>query len=223
MIAQKKRGCPWQGGWLVVLLGLLALPGWGAAPPVPSGKLSWAQQWRLNSLQASVMRAANAGKMAEALRLAREFETLRRRWQGARHWETINARYQIDRWVRLSRLSETDQKKMARVLGRETEADQLESRHHYAEAEKILREVLGIYWNVWGEQHPETATGYYNLANNLTLQRKHREANSLYRRALRLRIKLLGEQHPDTATSLRWTPLFGQKTSDPSLQPVRPS
>ena len=50
MTARNKYGCRWLSGGLVVVLGLAALPGWGAAPPAPrascpprnrSGWTSW--------------------------------------------------------------------------------------------------------------------------------------------------------------------------------------
>jgi tetratricopeptide (TPR) repeat protein len=201
MIAQKKRGCRWQGALLVVLLGLAALPGWSAAPPVPSGQLTAAQQQRLLQLNQELFRAAHAGKMGEALRLAREVEALRRRWQGARHWQTIDARYAIERWVRRARLNEVDQKEAARALRRKAEADRLAARHRYAEAEKALREVLAIHEKLLGAMHPEVAGSYANLAINLHVQGKYHQAQQLFQKALDLLKKLLGEEHPDTANS----------------------
>src|SRR5262249_12416242 len=128
MTARAKRG------WLVVL-GLVAWPAWGAAPPVPSGKLTAAQQKRLGRLAQDLDKATHAGRVRGALGLGREAEALRRRWQGARHWRTIDARYAIERWERLARLSEADQKEVAVALRREAEGRGLQARRRYAEAE----------------------------------------------------------------------------------------
>jgi tetratricopeptide (TPR) repeat protein len=201
MIAPKQVGCRWASGWLVLLLGLAALPGWGAAPPAPSGKLTAAQQKRLDQLDEELTRAAHAGKMGEALRLAKEIEALRRRCQGARHWQTINAGYEVERWVRLARLSAAEQREAARALLREAEARGLAARHRYAEAEKALRDVLAIHKRLLGEEHPTTALSYNSLAYNLHAQGKYREAQPLLQKALELRQKVLGEEHPETAQS----------------------
>jgi len=200
-MAGKKSDRWWQGGVLVLLLGLAALPAWSAAPPLPSGKLTAAQQKRLEQLDQQLDRAALAGKMSEAARLAQQIETLRRRWQGPSHWQTVDARYAIERWQRLARLSEANQKEVARALRRREEASQLQARHRHADAEKIHREVLTIHLKRLGEQHPESATSYDELAINLHAQGKYGEAQLLYEKALDLRKKLLGEEHPDTATS----------------------
>jgi tetratricopeptide (TPR) repeat protein len=185
----------------VILLWLTALPGWSAAPPVASGKLSAAQAKRLEQLEQEQTKAAHAGKMSEVLRLARKVEALRRRWQGTRHWRTIDAGYEIERWVRLARLSEADQQEAARAFRREAKANQLASRHLYVEVEKALRDVLAIRKKVLGEEHPDTAQSYDDLAVNLTVQGKHREAQPLFEKALAIRRKVLGEQHPHTAAS----------------------
>jgi hypothetical protein len=71
----------------------------------------------LKQLGQELSRAALAGKMGEALRLAVEVEALRRRWQGASHWQEVNARYGIDRRTRQTRLSAADQKEVGRVQG----------------------------------------------------------------------------------------------------------
>src|SRR5262245_15875402 len=91
-------------GWLV-LLGLTALPAWGAAPPVPSGRLTPTQQLRLRLLEQGLNRAAFAGQMVEALRLARQAELLRKRWQGPGHWQAVEARFEVEGLERLARLS----------------------------------------------------------------------------------------------------------------------
>ena len=49
---------------------------------------------------------------------------------------------------------------------------------------------------VLGEDHPDTATSYNNLANNLYSQGKYAAAEPLYQKALAIRLKVLGEDHP---------------------------
>jgi tetratricopeptide (TPR) repeat protein len=54
----------------------------------------------------------------------------------------------------------------------------------YKEAEEGYRKALAIYRKVLGEEHPDTATSYNNLAANQDDQGKHREAEEGYRKAL---------------------------------------
>ena len=201
MSVQKEIGFRWLIGLLLVLAWLAALTARSAAPPVPSGKLTAAQEKQLVQLNQELAQAAYTGKMAEALRLAREVAQLRRRWQGASHWQARTADHAIERWVRLARLSDADQKEVARALLRMAEAGVLEARHRYREAEKAYRDVLTILTKTLGEQHPEIAARRNDLAANLNAQGKYREAQPLFEKALEMRTKLLGEEHPDTAVS----------------------
>ena len=52
-----------------------------------------------------------------------------------------------------------------------------------------------------GEQHPDTATSYNNVASCLDSQGKHAAALLLFNKALAISLKVLGEQHPHTANS----------------------
>ena len=60
---------------------------------------------------------------------------------------------------------------------------------------------MAIRLKVLGEDHPDTATSYNNLASNLNAQGKYGAAEPLFQKALAIRLKVLGEDHPDTATS----------------------
>ena len=51
-----------------------------------------------------------------------------------------------------------------------------------------------MYQKLLGEEHPETAKSYNNLASNLDHQGKYTQAEPLYQKALALRQKLLGEE-----------------------------
>jgi tetratricopeptide (TPR) repeat protein len=188
------------GGLLaLVLLAVGRRPAAGAAPPMPSGKLTAEQQKRLGKLRRDLDSATFAGRMVEALRLAREIEAFRRRWQGPGHWQTINARYAVERWQRLALLSEADQKQAGRAARRSAEAGALLDSGRYVEAEKIEREALAIRKEVLGEQHPDTATSYNIVVSCLHAQGKYPQALALADKALDICKKVLGEQHPDTA------------------------
>ena len=67
--------------------------------------------------------------------------------------------------------------------------------------ERIWRDASGFLEDNLGEDHPDTATSYNNLASNLNAQGRYDEAEPLYRKALEIHTQVLGEDHPDTATS----------------------
>jgi len=71
----------------------------------------------------------------------------------------------------------------------------------YREAEGKHRAALTLFLKAYGEQHPDTALSYNNVAFCLNSQGKHGEALPLHRRALDIYLKVHGEQHPSTATS----------------------
>ena len=60
---------------------------------------------------------------------------------------------------------------------------------------------MAIRLKVLGEDHPDTAKSYNNLAVNLNAQGKYGAAEPLYQKALAIWLKVLGEDHPYTAAS----------------------
>lgn len=69
----------------------------------------------------------------------------------------------------------------------------------YKKAEGLYRKMLHISERVLGEEHPDTATSYSNLAGVYGYQGKYRKAEELYQKSLRISKRVLGEEHPDTA------------------------
>ena len=63
--------------------------------------------------------------------------------------------------------------------------------------------ALRIKQRVHGEDHPDTATTYNNMANVYDDQGKHELALELFAKALRIYQKMLGEDHPLTQLSGR--------------------
>jgi tetratricopeptide (TPR) repeat protein len=185
----------------IVLSAAGTRPAGGAAPPPAAGKLSAEQQARLDGLRRAVDSAAVAGKMGEALRLAREVEDLRRRWQGPGHWQATDARYMVERLRRLAPLSAEGQKQAGQAERLSGEANALYARGRFAEAEKAHRAVLAIRKELLGEEHRDTAASYAHVARCLDAQGRHAQAQPLFEKALDLGTKVLGELHPDTAAN----------------------
>jgi tetratricopeptide (TPR) repeat protein len=65
----------------------------------------------------------------------------------------------------------------------------------------LFQKALAIYRQALGEEHPDTARSYNNVAANLDAQGKHAEAGPLFHQALAIRRQALGEEHPLTALS----------------------
>lgn len=70
----------------------------------------------------------------------------------------------------------------------------------YEEAEKLFRNALGIWREVFGKEHPNTAIAYNNLTNNISKQSRFAKAELLFKKALEISQRVLGEEHPQTKT-----------------------
>lgn len=71
----------------------------------------------------------------------------------------------------------------------------------YEKAKPIYLKSLKITQVIMGQNHPNTAQSYNNLAGLYHLMGKYEKAKSLHRKALKIRQEILGENHPDTALS----------------------
>jgi tetratricopeptide (TPR) repeat protein len=190
-----------SAGAVAALIVTLAGPqlGQGVAPPIPSGRLDPAQKKRLTELDHRRGKAAAAGRFAEILQLTKEMAELRRRWQGAGHWEVVDEGVAVQRWQRLAALPLQQQKPFGRSIVRDSEGAIHQAQGRYREAEKAYREALTIRRNLLGEDHPETATSYSNLAMCLVALGRHDDALPLLHKALAIQRKAHGEEHRDTA------------------------
>lgn len=95
-------------------------------------------------------------------------------------------------------------------LGQEIDlADSLEnlallhkSLGHYSKAEPLYIQVLGLYRQNLGDNHPNFASSLNNLALLYESQGRYGEAETLYVQALEIDKRLLGESHHNVATQL---------------------
>ena len=69
------------------------------------------------------------------------------------------------------------------------------------EENPVYRKGLEISARALGEEHPDTAASYNNVASNFNAQGRYEEAEPLFRKGLEIRARVLGEEHPDTAAS----------------------
>ena len=72
----------------------------------------------------------------------------------------------------------------------------------HEEAERLLREALALFEQLFGEAHYEVAVNLNNLAAIHHRRGDEPRARELYERALAIKEKLLGAAHPDLAPTL---------------------
>jgi tetratricopeptide (TPR) repeat protein len=118
-------------------------------------------------LEERAEQAARAGNFTEAVRLSRQALAARRRLQGASHWQAIDAALMTDRLLRLASLPASRQRQVGSAWRKSGEGLEHQGKGQFAQAEKLFLEALAICRKALGEDHPETATGYNNVAGCL--------------------------------------------------------
>ena len=185
---------------LLLGLGLMAaVP--GAEPPEQGRNLTGQEQKEVHRLELQWARLLVTAQFEEAVRVARRVVDYRVRRQGTTHWEVSGARLNVERLQRLAGVPVRDRADVIRAVEADTESSRLQRQRRYPEAEMKLRQALTLCRKVLGEQHPETAQRYCNLALFLDARGRHGEALPLHRKALDIRLETLGEQHLDSASS----------------------
>jgi CHAT domain-containing protein/tetratricopeptide (TPR) repeat protein len=182
---------------LAVLLGAAA-----AEPPAPlPARLDNRQQMQLDQLHGECDAALREANFERAIQKAEQMATLRERWQGAKHWETVDSRRTWQRYQAMLRLPKTDREELSRSFADMAAAEGLYGQAKYPAAEKLFRQALTVRCRVLGEDHPDTANSQSWLAFDLTAQGKYAEAQPLYEKALAIYRHVHGEDHPQTATT----------------------
>jgi tetratricopeptide (TPR) repeat protein len=139
------------------------------------------------------------GAFAEAVEPAERLGRLRRRRQGADHWEAADARRQVETLRAVAGKPAEQRRALAQTADQRRQAVALHARGRYREEEPLREQALAIMRQVLGEEHPETAAAYNNLAGCQQSQGRYGQAERGFERALAIRRQALGEEHPDTA------------------------
>jgi tetratricopeptide (TPR) repeat protein len=156
---------------------------------------------QVESLTKTIDQLKRAGQFAEAVEPARKVLAVCEKVLGSNHWKTADARRAVEDLRTIATLPEEGRKALASVGDLEQKYKAEYQRAHYAESERISHTLLEIRRKWLGEDHPDTAASYNNLAYNLQDQGRYTAAEPLYRKALAIKLKTAGEGHPDTATS----------------------
>jgi tetratricopeptide (TPR) repeat protein len=190
-----------------LLVGPVLLAALAAAAEPPREKPPWQRLLQgddarnAQTLQTRLQEFQEAGKIEAALALAEELEALRRRIQGADHWQTVEAKYQAEALRKASRAGKEERAEYAQSFSSQRRANEFRGRGRYREAQPLLDTVLAVRRKLLGEAHPDTATSYNNVALNLSAQGRYKEAQERFQKALDIDRMVLGEEHPNTAGS----------------------
>jgi CHAT domain-containing protein/tetratricopeptide (TPR) repeat protein len=141
------------------------------------------------------------GQYERGLMAAQELLAWRQKVQGAAHWQSNAARWQVDAIRRILRRDAQTRGRMAAAPSRQAQAAELERKARYGDAQPLREEILALCCRVLGDEHPITAACYAGLGNNQDAQGKYAAAERHYQRALSIDRRSLGEQNPDTAAS----------------------
>jgi tetratricopeptide (TPR) repeat protein len=156
---------------------------------------------RAADLSKKIQELQRSGKFADAVPLVKEICELRRRHQGAGHWQTVSARWELDLCQKLASAPASDRKDHERSLELHTQARELHARGRYREAESLFRKVLAIQQRLFRDDHPNTAVVYNRVGESVQAQGNYATAELLFGAGLAVCKRLLGEEHPDTVGS----------------------
>jgi tetratricopeptide (TPR) repeat protein len=150
-------------------------------------------------LEGRLQELQEAGKFEAALAIAEELAAMRTRLQGANHWQAVDAKYAAEAVRKVSSAEKDGRAKYTAGFSHQRQAVALVGEGRYRDAQPLLEKVLAVRRKVLGEEHPDTARSYNNVAYTLKAQGRYREAEEGFKKALAICRKVLGEEHPDTA------------------------
>ncbi len=164
--------------------------------------LTGADAARVAALEKQILPLTGTGKFAEAVPLRKEVWEVRRRAQGERHWQTVDAWWQYRTCQVAAERPEAERKEFVGAFRLAAAARKALDQRKYDQAEKLYRQLLAALQRLPGEDFPETATAYHNVAFCLQEQGRYAEAQPLMEKAHAVALGTLGEDHPDTARAL---------------------
>src|SRR5262249_11653711 len=153
--------------------------------PTPPGlrRLTGDDARRAVELDKAIEATLKADRWDEAIAKAQELLAVRARAQGPRHFETVTAEWHLRALRRVGRMAHADRLAYQAAKAMDEQAETLFAQGKYAQTLPLFEKALEIRRRLLGDDHPETATGYYNLAVNLTEQGKYTQAQPLHEKA----------------------------------------
>ncbi len=115
-------------------------------------------------LQEKINAAEKADQYDQAIKLHEELVALRTTAQGAEHWETVNARWQLDAARKVAALTAQQRDGWREAVQGAFEAQKLEAKGRYADAQPLWEEYRRQGEQILGHKHRDTAASYNILA-----------------------------------------------------------
>jgi CHAT domain-containing protein/tetratricopeptide (TPR) repeat protein len=142
------------------------------------------------------------GQFIKAIRVRKEIVRLQEQRLGKGHWQTSDARLDLQDSRRLAAMSPEDRAALLQAQADHGRVDQLYQQGRSREAVPIAVKVLAVYRQALGEKHPHYARSLNNLAMLYQAMGEYGKALPLLLETRRLCRQALGERHPLYATSL---------------------
>jgi tetratricopeptide (TPR) repeat protein len=150
-------------------------------------------------LDKAIKAALKADRWDDAIARAEERLALQARARGPKHFETVSAEWVLKALRRVAPMSSGDRIAYRSAKTMTEQAEILSAQGKYAQAQPLFEKVLETYRRLLGDDHPETAFSYENVAIDLAHQGKYAAAQPLFEKAFGILRRRLGEVHPDTA------------------------
>jgi len=171
------------------------------APSPPQNAPAADDAKKVEGLEKQVEGLLDAGKLSEALPLAREVESILVKAQGRENWHAVTAAWRVRTLTAVLARSPEEQAEYRSALSAAREGKVLSGQSKHAEAQPLYEKSLDLVKKLLGEEYPDTISGYSNAGLNLKAQGRFPQAQPLLERAYAISKKLLGEEHPDTVSS----------------------
>jgi tetratricopeptide (TPR) repeat protein len=188
----------------IILTGLASRAGepqTAAKKPFHERLLQGEDAKRAAELGQQIDRAEQTDQYKQAIEFSQKLLDLRRKIQGADHWETVNELWALDARQKLAALSAEMLVDWRKACQGRLQAEQFGLQSQFAQGQPLQEMYLRSCVQIFGEKHARTATSYNNVAVNLNAQGKYAEAQPFYQKAFDINRQILGEMHPETALS----------------------
>ncbi|MGO9463774.1 MAG: tetratricopeptide repeat protein [Isosphaeraceae bacterium] len=171
-----------------------------AQPPAAGlRKLTGEDEKHAKQLDSQIDQATKADRWDDAIARAEELVALRTRIQGPKHFEAVDAKWQLRMLRRVAPMPHEDRAAYESTGALYESAHALASGGKYAQAQPLYEKALEIRRRLLTDDHPATAATFNNVAANLNSLGKYAQARPHYEKALEIWRRLLTDDHPKTA------------------------
>ena len=174
-----------------------SLPGLDAVRVVAFPVAADNRAWRLKGLE---LELARQGRFEEAKAPVRELITLSEQEKGEKHWETADAKRELQAIESVAALPDADRAEYARVLRVLDESVALQKEGRYPEAVPRAKEAVEVIGKYLGTDDFVTATVGIHYGTVLRLSARFDQAEKIYGESLAHIRRIVGDNHPYAAS-----------------------